>query len=428
MLSVDFNFAEKFVSDEQIDNIYEEVFRAHQKLHEDKVFELTGWLNLPQECDENIINEIVDEAKNIRKKCDIFVVIGIGGSYLGARAAIEFLHSNNYNLLGNVPKIFFVGNSISSDELFEIMQICENKRVCVNVISKSGTTMEPAVAFRFFKVLLENMYGKNGARERIYCTTDSESSLKKLADEMGYKTFNIPKNIGGRYSVLTPVGLLPIAVSGVNIKKILKGSLNALNFYGNCDKNLNDCYKYAAMRNLFYRQGKNTEIIVGYHSKMHYFFEWWKQLFGESEGKNEKGLFPASAVFSTDLHSLGQYIQQGPRNFFETVVNVKLPKKDLIINNSQNDVDGLNYLSGKTVNFVNRRALEATILAHTNGGVPNIVLDLDSFSEENFGHLIYFFEKACAISACILGVNPFDQPGVENYKKEMFKLLGKPNF
>ena len=245
---------------------------------------------------------------------------------------------------------------------------------------------------------------------------------------MGYKTFIIPKNVGGRYSVLTAAGLLPVAVSGANIKKIIAGALNALNFYSIFGKNLNNCYKYAAVRNLFYRQGKITEIMVGYHPKMHYFTEWWKQLFGESEGKDGRGIFPASAIFSTDLHSLGQYIQQGPKNLFETVINIKKPNHDLIISNSQNDFDNLNYLCEKTVNFVNQKALEATLLAHTNGGVPNIVLNLDSFSEENFGHLVYFFEKACAISACLLGVNPFDQPGVENYKKEMFKLLGKSNF
>lgn len=428
MLSVDFSLAEKFVNTNQIRSICDEVSEAHKKLHKYKIFEPMGWLNLPKDYDESVVDEIIDEAQNIRKKCDVFIVIGIGGSYLGARAAVEFLHSNNYNLLENTPKIFFVGNSISSDELYEIMQICQNKSVCVNVISKSGTTTEPAIAFRFFRDFLVNKYGKSGASERIYCTTDSKSDLRKLADEMGYKSFEIPKNIGGRYSILTAVGLLPIAVSGVDVKKILKGALNALSIYSDCNENLNDCYKYAAIRNLFYRQGKTTEILVGYHPKMHYFAEWWKQLFGESEGKNGKGIFPASAIFSTDLHSLGQYLQQGPRNLFETVIDVKLPKRDLIINNTPNNSDNLNYLSGKSVNFVNQKALEATALAHTNGGVPNVVLNLDSFSEENFGHLIYFFEKACAISACILGVNPFDQPGVENYKKEMFKLLGKPNF
>lgn len=428
MFSVDFSFADKFIDSEHVKSIYDEVLGAHKKLHEDEAFGPVGWIDWPKECGKIFVDEIIDEAKRIREKCDVFVVIGIGGSYLGARAAIEFLRSNNYNLLNNMPKIFFVGNSLSSDELNEIMQICQNKRVCVNVISKSGTTTEPAIAFRFFKDFLENTYGKDGASERIYVTTDSESNLRKLADEMGYKTFNIPKNVGGRYSVLTAVGLLPIAVSGLDIRKILQGASNALSAYSSCDRNLNDCYRYAAMRNLFYRQGKIAEILVGYHPKMRYFAEWWKQLFGESEGKDGKGIFPASAVFSTDLHSLGQYMQQGPRNFFETVINVKNPNNDLIINNSQNNADNLNYLSGKTVNFVNQKALEATLLAHTNGGVPNIVLNLDSFSEENFGHLIYFFEKACAISACLLGVNPFNQPGVENYKKVMFKLLGKPNF
>lgn len=428
MISVDFSFAEKFAGSKQIESIYDEVLQAHRKLHAHDVFEPIGWLNLPEEYSERDFDKIIEEAQNIREKCDVFIVIGIGGSYLGARAAIEFLHSNNYNLLENIPKIFFVGNSISSDELSEIMHLCENKNVCVNVISKSGTTTEPAIAFRFFKELLEEKYGQDGARERIYCTTDSASNLQKLAYDMGYKTFAIPKNIGGRYSVLTAVGLLPIAVSGVDVKKILRGASKASCDYANCDKNLNDCYRYAAVRNLFYRQGKTTEIMVGYHPKMRYLTEWWKQLFGESEGKNGKGIFPASAIFSTDLHSLGQYIQQGPRNLFETVVNVKNPNKDLIISGSHNDADNLNYLSGKTVNFVNQKALEATVLAHTNGGVPNIVLNLDSFSEENFGYLVYFFEKACAVSACLLGVNPFNQPGVENYKREMFKLLGRPNF
>lgn len=428
MLSVDFSFAERFVSGEQIKSIYDEVFQAHKKIHEDKVFEPIGWLDLPKEYDKKVVDEIIIEAQNIRKNCDVFIVIGIGGSYLGARAAIEFLNSNNYNLLENTPKIFFVGNSICSDELYEIMQICKNKSVCINVISKSGTTTEPAIAFRFFRDFLESVYGKSGAKERIYCTTDSVSNLKKLADGMGYKTFIIPQNIGGRYSVLSPVGLFPMAVTGIDVKKVLGGALNALTDYSIYGENLNDCYKYAAIRNLLYRQGKVTEIMVGYHPKMHYFTEWWKQLFGESEGKNGRGIFPASAIFSTDLHSLGQYIQQGLRNLFETVINVKKTNNDLIISESQNNADNLNYLSGKSVNFVNQKALEATLLAHTNGGVPNIVLNLDSFSEENFGYLVYFFEKACAVSACLLGVNPFNQPGVENYKKEMFKLLGKPNF
>lgn len=428
MLSVDFRFIEEFINNEQIKNIHGEIFKAHEKFHGNKVFEAIGWLNLPKEYDKKIVEKIINEAKDIRKNCDIFIIIGVGGSYLGARAAIEFLHSGNYNILENTPKILFIGNSISSDELFEIMQFCKNKRICVNIISKSGTTIEPAIAFRFFKNFLENIHGKDGAKERIYCTTDSGSNLEKLAHKMGYKTFIIPKNVGGRYSVLTAAGLLPVAVSGANIKKIIEGALNALNLYSVFGKNLNNCYKYAAVRNLFYRQGKITEILVGYHLKMHYFTEWWKQLFGESEGKEGRGIFPASAIFSTDLHSLGQYIQQGPKNLFETVINIKKPNHDLIISNSQNNFDNLNYLCGKTVNFVNQKALEATLLAHTNGGVPNIVLNLDSFSEENFGHLVYFFEKACAISACLLGVNPFDQPGVENYKKEMFKLLGKSNF
>lgn len=428
MLSVDFSFCDQFVDDCKVYDMQNKVLEAQRKLYSAETEKFTGWLNLPVDCKESDVNLIVDEAQKIRNKCDVFVVLGVGGSYLGARAAIEFLRSRNYNLFDNLPKIFFVGNSISSDELYEIMQICQGKEVCINVISKSGTTLEPSIAFRFFKNFLENKYGREEAKNHIYCTAESGSRLRKFADKMGYTSFEIPKNIGGRYSVLSAVGLLPMAVSGINIKSVIAGSLDAMNNCSSSKLSENDCYKYAVYRNLLYGMGKSIELFVGYHPKMHYFMEWCKQLFGESEGKNGKGIFPASAIFSTDLHSLGQYIQQGSKILFETIINIEQSKNDLYIGEDSDNFDGLNYLCGKSVNFVNQKAFDATILAHSRGGVPNIIINVDSFSEYNFGYLVYFFEKACAISAYILGVNPFDQPGVENYKQEMFRLLGKSSF
>lgn len=428
MLSLNTEFLNEFISDKQICDMQSQVDLAHSKLLDAESSGAIGWLDLANNYDEQYIDAIMDCADKIRKMCDIFIVIGIGGSYLGARAAIEFLNSNNYNFLTKGPKIFFLGNSISSDELSYILNICEGKGVCINVISKSGTTTEPAIAFRILRKFLERKYTQNELKDRIYCTTDSGSNLQKIASDKGYTCFEIPKNVGGRYSILTAAGLLPIAVSGANIKEIIRGATDSAHCYNSFDLSTNDCYKYAVVRNILYKAGKKIELIVGYHPKMHYLLEWWKQLFGESEGKKNKGIFPASAIFSTDLHSMGQYIQEGSKILFETTINVKNSKSDIIISHESNNLDNLNYLAGKSVNFVNQKAMEATVLAHTRGGVPNISIDIDEFSEYNFGYLVYFFEKSCAISAYILDVNPFDQPGVENYKKEMFRLLGRPNF
>ena len=372
-------------------------------------------------------HEIVEK---IKKDTDVFVVIGIGGSYLGARAAIEFLTSPNYNALAkDTPQIYFTGNSISSSALADIIELCEGKDVSINMISKSGTTTEPAIAFRVFRDMLEKKYGKDGAKERIYCTTDkARGTLKQLADKEGYETFVVPDDVGGRYSVLTAVGLLPIAVAGADIDALMAGAKKAQDEFNNDDLYSNDCYKYAALRNILYNKGYSTEIMVSYEPAYTLMNEWFKQLYGESEGKDKKGIFPASVIFSTDLHSLGQYIQDGRRNLFETVVLFEKCKKEITLGEDPTNVDGLNFLTGKTMGFVNQKAFEGTVLAHNDGGVPNIVLDVEEMDESNLGYLIYFLEKACAISGYILGVNPFNQPGVESYKKNMFALLGKPGY
>ena len=357
-------------------------------------------------------------------------MIGIGGSYLGARAAIEFVRSPLYNnLKKDTPDIYFSGCNISAAALQELLSICEGKDVCINVISKSGTTTEPAVAFRVFRELLEKKYGADGARERIFVTTDkARGTLKKFSDERGYETFVVPDDVGGRFSVLTAVGLLPIAVAGIDVDALMKGAQDAANAYGDPDISKNDCYKYAALRNILYRKGKTTEILVGYEPCNQMINEWWKQLYGESEGKDQRGIYPSSVIFSTDLHSLGQYIQDGMRNIFETVLNVVSTGYTLEIPYDEQNVDGLNFLAGMDLNKVNKTAMQGTLLAHVDGGVPNIVLDLEDKSEHSLGYLIYFFELACAISGYVLGVNPFDQPGVEAYKKNMFALLGKPGY
>ena len=389
-----------------------------------------GWLNLPTDYDKEEFARIKKCAEKIKKDTDVFIVIGIGGSYLGARAAIEFLSSQNYNLTcKDTPQIFFTGNSISSSALAEIMELCEGKDVSVNMISKSGTTTEPAIAFRVFREMLEKKYGKEGARERIYCTTDkAKGTLKALADEEGYETFVVPDDVGGRFSVLTAVGLLPIAVSGADIDALMQGAATAQKEFDNDDLKTNDCYKYAAIRNMLYRKGKTMEVMVSYEPAYTMMSEWFKQLFAESEGKDNKGIFPASVIFSTDLHSLGQYIQDGRRTMFETVVLFDKCKKEVTLGTDPTNVDGLNFLSGKTMGFVNQKAFEGTVLAHNDGGVPNIVLNVPEMNESELGYLIYFFEKACAISGYMLGVNPFNQPGVESYKKNMFALLGKPGY
>ncbi|MBE6605011.1 MAG: glucose-6-phosphate isomerase [Ruminococcaceae bacterium] len=389
-----------------------------------------GWVDLPRDYDKEEYARIKAAAAKIQKQCDVFIVIGIGGSYLGARAVVEFLKSPLYNnLKKDTPDIYFSGCNISASNMQELLAICEGRDVCINVISKSGTTTEPAVAFRVFRELLEKKYGKEGARERIFVTTDrSRGTLKGFADKVGYETFVVPDDVGGRFSVLSAVGLLPIAVSGVDTDALMAGANAAREAYADPDITKNDCYKYAALRNILLRRGKTTEILVGYEPFMQMLAEWWKQLFGESEGKDGKGLFPASVIFSTDLHSLGQYIQDGMRNLFETVISVKDTGATQLIPNDPENIDGLNFLSGCDLNYVNGMAQQGTLFAHVDGGVPNVVLELADRSAYSLGYMLYFFEKACAISGYLLGVNPFDQPGVEAYKKNMFALLGKPGY
>ncbi len=387
-----------------------------------------GWLDLPENYDKEEFARIKAAAERIKKNCDVFIVIGIGGSYLGARAAIEFVKSPLYNSLKkDTPDIYFAGNGINSAYLNELLSICEGKDVCINVISKSGTTTEPAIAFRVFRELLEKKYGKEESVNRIFITTDkAKGKLKELANEKGYETFVVPDNIGGRYSVLTAVGLLPIAVAGIDVDGMMKGAADARTAFSDDDIENNDCYKYAAIRNILYRGGKTTEIMVAYDPALTMMNEWWKQLYGESEGKDGKGLFPASVVFSTDLHSLGQYIQEGLRNIFETVIDIKNDVSPYVIPNDPANIDGMNFISGCSMHEVNRNAFLATVLSHTDGGVPNMIIELDGRSAYDFGYLVYFFELACAVSGYTLGVNPFDQPGVEGYKKNMYALLGKP--
>ncbi len=421
-----------FIGEDEYQGIAAQVKSAHEALHSGTGLgnDFIGWLTLPTDYDKDEFNRIKAAAKKIQSDTDIFIVIGIGGSYLGARAAIEFLKSPNYNALcKDTPQIYYAGNSISSTALAELLELCEGKDISINMISKSGTTTEPAIAFRVFRELLEKKYGKEGAKERIYCTTDkARGTLKQLATREGYETFVVPDDVGGRYSVLTAVGLLPIAVAGCDIDALMQGAKTAQDEFDNPDMFTNDCYKYAAIRNLLYRKGMTTEVLVAYEPGFTMMNEWFKQLYGESEGKDQKGIFPASVVFSTDLHSMGQYIQDGRRNLFETVVQFNKCKKEITIGFDEDNVDGLNFLSGKTMDYVNKRAFEGTVLAHNDGGVPNIILNVDSMTEAELGYLIYFFEKACAISGYILGVNPFNQPGVESYKKNMFALLGKPGY
>lgn len=425
-------YVKKFVKDNELVEISPLVETAHNLIENKKGVgsDFLGWVNLPSDYDKEEFLRIKKAAEKIKNNSDVFVVIGIGGSYLGARAVIEALNSPLHNFLKeDVPKIFFVGNNISATHLNEVIKLCENKDFSVNVISKSGTTTEPAVAFRVFKELLEKKYGKEEAKSRIFCTTDKEKGkLKSLAVENGYEQFIVPDDVGGRFSVLTAVGLLPIVVSGIDIDKLMEGALKASTDFKVCDIEKNICYKYAAIRNILYRKGKLVEMLVSFEPHLLVFNEWFKQLFGESEGKDEKGIFPASAIFSTDLHSLGQYIQDGYKMLFETVINVKKPKEDFYINPVEGDFDGLNYLANQNMSEVTQKVLKATVIAHTNGNVPNIVLEIEKLDEFELGYLIYFFEKACAMSGYILGVNPFNQPGVESYKRNMFALLGKPGF
>ncbi|MBD9097676.1 MAG: glucose-6-phosphate isomerase [Ruminococcaceae bacterium] len=423
---------EGFISDHEYTGIESQVYDAAKRLEEKSGLgnDFLGWVDLPTNYDKDEFARIRKAAEKIKKNTDVFVVIGIGGSYLGARAAIELLTSPLYNnLKKDTPDIYFVGNGISATHLNEVLEICEGRDVSVNIISKSGTTTEPALAFRVFRELLEKKYGKEGARERIFATTDkSKGTLKELSDREGYETFVVPDDVGGRYSVLTAVGLLPIAVAGIDIEKIMKGAQEAQKTLTVCDLEKNDCYKYAAIRNILYRKGKSVEMLVSYEPAFTMMAEWFKQLFGESEGKDNKGLFPAAAVFSTDLHSMGQFVQDGARVMFETVVNIKTPKHDLFIKPDPDNFDGLNFLSNQNMSVVNQKAFGGTVLAHTEGGVPNVILEVEKMDEEEFGYMVYFFEKACAISGYLLGVNPFNQPGVESYKKNMFALLGKPGY
>ena len=387
-----------------------------------------GWIELPTNYDKDEFERIKEAAKRVQTNSEVFVCIGIGGSYLGARAVIDALTNTFYNYKKReTPQILFAGNNISPTYINDMIELIGGRDFSVNVISKSGTTTEPAIAFRVFREILENKYGIEEARKRILVTTDKEKgALKELADEEGYETFVVPDNIGGRYSVLTAVGLLPIAVAGINIDELMQGAKYAQDKYADSNLKYNECYQYAVIRNLLYRTKKDIEILVNYEPKLHYFTEWWKQLFGESEGKNGKGIFPAGVDFTTDLHSMGQYIQDGRRNLFETVINVVNTKSDVMLKEEEDNLDGLNYLAGKTMDFVNKKAMEGTIEAHVTGRVPNILINIEELDEKTIGHLIYFFELACAMSGNILGVNPFNQPGVEEYKKNMFRLLGKP--
>lgn len=413
---------------EQVENIHKEL---HKRANDERDF--VGWLELPSNYDKKEFARIKKAAKKIKQESDILVVIGIGGSYLGARAVIESLTSSFYNMLPDKqrkhPQVLFVGNNLSPNYINELIEYIGNKDFSVNVISKSGTTTEPAIAFRIFREILENKYGIDEARSRIYATTDKEKgALKTLADNEGYEQFVVPNNIGGRYSVLTAVGLLPIAVAGIDIEKLMEGARIGQERYNDSNLKYNECYQYAVVRNILYKSRKNIEILVNYEPKMHYFTEWWKQLFGESEGKDKKGIFPAGVDFTADLHSMGQYIQEGKRNLFETVIAVENPNTDITIHPDDDNLDGLNYLAGKGLDYVNKKAMEGTIKAHVTGNVPNIQIKMDRLDEINLGELIYFFEKACAVSGMILGVNPFNQPGVEEYKKNMFKLLKKPGY
>ena len=422
--------AKDFISQEEIDNVSAQVSAAHKTINEKNGpgSDFLGWVDLPVDYDKEEFERIEKAAAKIRKDSDVLIVIGIGGSYLGAKAAIDFVTGPFYNYTEK-PQIIFAGNNISPNYLNSVIDCLDGKDVSLNVISKSGTTTEPAIAFRVLKKYLEDKYGKEEAKGRIYATTDrTKGALKNLADAEGYETFVVPDDVGGRFSVLTAVGLLPIAVCGADIKAMMKGAADARELYANDDLAANECYQYAAVRNILHRKGKSVEMLVNYEPELQYFIEWWKQLYGESEGKDGKGIFPAGASFSTDLHSMGQYIQDGRRLMFETVLYVEEPKRDLIIEEDAANVDGLNFLAGKGMDYVNKKAFEGTYLAHNDGGVPNLVIKLKSLDEYTFGQLVYFFEKACGISGYMLGVNPFNQPGVESYKKNMFALLGKPGY
>ena len=434
-IKVDFSKCSGFMNEDELKYIKPQIIAAHNQIESKNGpgNDFLGWTDLPASYDKSEFERILKAGERIRKNSDAFVVIGIGGSYLGARAVVEAILGSFYNTLPasirKAPEIYFAGNSISPEYLTNLLTILEGKDISINVISKSGTTTEPAIAFRVFKELLENKYGKEKAKDRIYVTTDkSKGALKHLAEEEGYETFVIPDSVGGRYSVLTAVGLLPITAAGIDIKELMRGAKDGMLEYSKPDVFENPAYLYAALRNILYRKGKTTEVVVNYEPSMHYFSEWWKQLFGESEGKDKKGIFPASVDFSTDLHSMGQFIQDGMRNIFETVFNIEKPACDIVIKEDEKNVDGLNFLAGKCMSYVNSKAFEGTVIAHNDGGVPNIIVNIPEINEYYFGKLIYMFERACAVSGYIQGVNPFNQPGVEEYKKNMFALLRKPGY
>ena len=434
MENISLDYSNSFVREHELRHLEEYISLAHHILHKKKGAgsEYLGWLDYPKNYDMEEFKKVKETALNIRKNSEVFIVIGIGGSYLGSRACIEGLNHSFYNQLcsekRNGPEIYFVGNNVSSTYIFELLELIEGKSLSINVISKSGTTTEPAIAFRIFREYMNNKYGKE-AKDRIYITTDKEKGiLKEMSKNEGYETFTVPDNIGGRYSVLTSVGLLPITVAGIDIDMLMEGAKEGMEEYSALDIDKNYSYQYALLRNILYRKGKDIEILAGYEPSLHYFQEWWKQLFGESEGKDLKGIYPSSANFTTDLHSLGQLIQDGKRNIFETTINIGKARKDIEIKKEQEDLDGLNFLSGRTIDFVNKKAFEGTLLAHIKGEVPNIIINIPEMNEKYFGKLIYFFQKSCAISGYLMGVNPFDQPGVEEYKKNMFKLIGKPGY
>ena len=434
-MEIKINLENTGIDKKQIMEYKEQVENIHKDLHRRASLEddFVGWLELPDNYDKKEFKRIQDAAKRINKDSDILLVIGIGGSYLGARAVIEALSSSFYNMQTLMQRrhtlVLYAGNNLSANYVNELIEIIGDKDFSINVISKSGTTTEPAIAFRIFREILENKYGIDEARSRIYVTTDRRrGALKKLSEEEGYETFVIPDNVGGRFSVLTAVGLLPIAAAGFDIKKIMEGAKNAEDRYNDGNLKYNECYQYAVARNILYNQGKTIEVFANYEPKMQYMTEWLKQLLGESEGKDGKGIFPAGINLTTDLHSMGQYMQEGIRNLFETVIKIDKSKYSIKIASDEDDLDGINYLAGKDLDEVNKKAMEGTIEAHVAGGVPNVLIEMEELNEENIGGLIYFFELACAMSGNILGVNPFNQPGVEEYKRNMFKRLEKPGY
>ena len=434
-VTYDYSKAMQFISEQEISSMCDIVENAKEVLVSKSGAgnDFLGWIDLPVDYDKEEFDRILKAAEKIKNDSEVLLVIGIGGSYLGARAAIEFLRHSFYNVIPKevrkTPEIYFVGNSISSTYIKHLMDVIGDRDFSINMISKSGTTTEPAIAFRVFKEMLEKKYGKAEAAKRIYATTDkAKGSLKNLANEEGYESFVVPDNVGGRFSVLTAVGLLPIAVSGADIVKLMEGAQSARETALTAPFEENDALKYAAVRNILLRKGKVIEIMANYEPSVHFISEWWKQLYGESEGKDQKGIFPASVDLTTDLHSMGQFIQDGSRNIFETVINIETSRETITINEEATDLDGLNYLAGKTVDFVNKSAMNGTILAHTDGNVPNTVVNVPEVNEFFLGQLFYFFEFACGVSGYTLGVNPFNQPGVESYKKNMFALLGKPGF